>query len=282
VRKSKSVTYLYPDKSKSAYMKVYQERTSQVTAFYFTKDNISLVNEQDYSNNYCVYFLFDDSDDIQTKVYVGQSVNGINRISEHSKTKEFWSYAIMFVTDNNSFDKLTIDYLEYHYINKFKKSQLYTLENADPRSKEPNISQYDRPNLDNFIDQITFLLSCEGIVLDKKSNISKSTKYYYPSNKHKAKLFVDDGKFVLSKGSELKRPPESSKKWKDKQHYYKINNLIDSYISDGKAFEQDGKITTSVDLFFKAPSPVANIVTGQSENGWIFFKGLNELRKSDK
>lgn len=282
MKKSKSVTYLYPDKTKSAYMKVYQERTSQVTAFYFTKENITIVSEQDFSNNYCVYFLFDDSADIQTRVYVGQSVNGINRISEHSKTKDFWSYAIMFVTDNNSFDKLSIDYLEYYYINKIKKSQLYTLENTDLRNKEPNISQYDRPNLENFIEQITFLLSCEGIVLDKKTNISKSTKYYFPSNKHHAKLYVDDGRFVLAKGSILKRPPESSKNWKDKQHFSKINNLIDNYISDGKANEIDGNIITTVDLMFKAPSAAANIVTGQSENGWIFFKGLNELRNPKK
>jgi hypothetical protein len=41
---------------------------------------------------------------------------------------------------------------------------------------------------------------------------------YYPSKKYKAKLFVKDGKFILEKGSELKRSLESSKTWKNDRH----------------------------------------------------------------
>lgn len=63
-------------------------------------------------------------------VYIGQSINGAKRIEEHVKGKDFWSYAIMFVTDNNSFDKLSIDYLEYEFIQRFKKSS-YVLTNRD-------------------------------------------------------------------------------------------------------------------------------------------------------
>lgn len=279
---SKSVTYLYPLKEKAAFLKVYQERTSQITAFYFTKDYINVVKVQKYSDNYSVYFLFDDSDGEQSKVYVGQSVNGINRISEHSKTKSFWSYAIMFVTDNSSFDKLSIDYLEYHFINKIKYSNQYTLENSDLRTKEPNVSLYNLPNLRSFIEQIEFLLSCEGIVLDIENKKREHPKYYFPSTKYKAKLYVKDGKFILSKGSELRRPPVSSQQWKDKQHFSKMNDVIDDYIRNGKVLEKDSTLITLTDLAFKAPSPAANLVTGQSENGWTFFKELNQLRIGKK
>jgi hypothetical protein len=32
------------------------------------------------------------------------------------------------------------------------------------------------------------------------------------------------------------------------------------------------------DIPFDSPSTAANIVSGGSENGWVFFKGLNEIR----
>jgi hypothetical protein len=51
--------------------------------------------------------------------------------------------AILFVTDNNSFDKLSIDYLEYDFIQKFKASSCVLL-NKDLR---PNVSVYDFPNV---------------------------------------------------------------------------------------------------------------------------------------
>jgi hypothetical protein len=33
---------------------------------------------------------------------------------------------------------------------------------------------------------------------------------------------------------------------------------------------------------FNSPSLIAEIVSGQSKNGWSFFEGLNELRTLDQ
>ncbi|QUH31136.1 GIY-YIG nuclease family protein [Vallitalea guaymasensis] len=52
----------------------------------------------------------------------------------------------MFVTDNNSFDKLTIDYLEYKFIEKFKQSS-FSLTNKDMKEKKPIISVFDEARL---------------------------------------------------------------------------------------------------------------------------------------
>ena len=72
----KVVTYLYPDVVKASSVKVFQDRTNQIKAFYFTRDNIKLVEGLESATNYAVYFLFDESpDDEGTRVYVGQSKN---------------------------------------------------------------------------------------------------------------------------------------------------------------------------------------------------------------
>ncbi len=206
-----------------------------------------------------------------------QSANGIQRIEEHVRRKDFWTYGILFVTDNNSFDKLSIDYLEYEFIQRFKKSS-YVLTNKDLRLNKPNISVYDIPNIEAFITQIKFLLSAEGIDIDEQRDRNELIKYYYPPTKHNAKLFVKDGKFILAAGSEIKRPLESTKDWKDKNHYKRGNAIIDSYIENEKVKEMNGKLITQVNLAFKAPSAPADLITGLSENGWKFFKELEEIR----
>ncbi len=272
----KTITYLYPDVSNAANLKMYQDRTNQIKAFYFTRESYKQVYKLPCSLNYAIYFLFNDSED-ENLVYVGQSVNGIQRIDEHVRGKDFWSYAILFVTDNNSFDKLSIDYLEYEFIQRFKKSS-YVLTNRDLRLNKPNVSVYDIPNLESFINQIEFLLSAEGIDIDEQENSNELIKYYFPSMKHNAKLFVKDGKFILSARSEIKRPPESTKAWKDKNHYIRGNEVIDSYIENEKVKEVDGKLITQVNLAFRSPSAPADLITGLSENGWKFFKGLEEIR----
>ncbi|AMJ40232.1 GIY-YIG nuclease family protein [Anaerotignum propionicum] len=272
----KTITYLYPDEKNAANLKMYQDRTNQIKAFYFTRESYKKVYELPCSLNYAIYFLFNDSED-ESVVYIGQSVNGIQRIEEHVRRKDFWTYGILFVTDNNSFDKLSIDYLEYEFIQKFKKSS-YVLTNKDLRLNKPNISVYDIPNIETFISQIKFLLSAEGIDIDEQQDRNELIKYYYPPTKHNAKLFVKDGRFILAAGSEIKRPLESTKDWKDKNHYKRGNAIINSYIANEKVKEIDGKLITQVNLAFKAPSAPADMITGLSENGWKFFKELEEIR----
>lgn len=206
---------------------------------------------------------------------------GVKRIFEHINKKDFWSYCILFATDNNSFDKLTIDYMEYEFIKRFKKSS-FTLMNKDPRTNEPNVSMYDKPNILSYIKQIEFLLSAEGISLEESPTTKINEKFNYPKNKNfRATIFVKDGKFVLAKGSELHRPVETSAQWKTGNFFTRYNDVIDSYIEDGKVIEESGILKTTLDMSFNSPSHVAELISGQSTNGWLFFEGLNELRTMD-
>ena len=276
----KVVTYLYPDTEKAANLKVFQDRTNQIKAFYFTRDNIREVERLESGMNYAVYFLFDKSADGEmTKVYVGQSKNGANRMESHQANKLFWSYCLMFVTDNNSFDALTIDYMEYYFIQKLKKSSQFSLENRDMRTNEPNVSIYDRPTVMSYVDQISFLLRAEGI--DFSENTATITNHYYvpKSSKYKAKLFVKDGKFVLAAGSIISRPIESSKDWKDGGKFYnRFSSIVDDFVADGKIRPVESGYEAVVNLSFNSPSMASNLISGRAENGWLFFKGLNKLR----
>ncbi len=276
---AKSLNYVYPLDDDASSLKVFQNRTSPIKAFYFTKDQVKAVKELDHSNTCSIYFLFDNSETDEIRAYVGKSVNGIGRMDDHIRKKHFWSYGILFVSDNDSFDGLFIDYLEHIFINKFRKSR-YTLTNKDNRVSVPTLHMSDKPVVDAFIKEIEFLLSAEGITTTETVKINH--RGYEPVGKFTTLLYEQDGKFVLKKGSKLNRPSSSSQNWKKANHFERYTKMLDGYIKDGKAIEDNnGDITTLVDLVFNTPSTPAGLISGNSENGWTFFKDLNKTRKNN-
>lgn len=277
--RQKSITCIYPNREKAAHLKEFQDNTSPIRAFFFTRETINEAEALSYSRNPCIYFLFDDSNTDERKVYVGQSENGIQRIKNH-KTKGFWSNALLFVTDNNKFDKGAIDYLEQAFIQKVIKSS-FTCVNTMERNKQPNAKQSEEIVYKGYIEQIEFLLSTEGIFFKAIMQNFDGETYYTPVSstyRDKAKIFLSNDEFVLVAGSEIRRPKSATQTWNSSDFYNKLNEQINNYLADGKIKEENGVITALQNINFKSPSIVAKLISGGSENGWTFFEGLNDLR----
>lgn len=277
----KVVEYRYPKPDKPGSIKVIQDPVSQIVAYSFTRDELAFVEKEKHSKNSCVYFLIDYSDD-NDSIYVGQSSNGVERIKSHQKLKAFWTRCILFTTDNNSFNRNYIDYLEYYFIRKFINNSGFIISNTDKRVNEPSISLNVKTIAHQFAEQIEFLLASEGLNISSNAVTEPIDKVYEAPSAFDARIYFDGQKFVLLSGSEVNRPKESSKNWKDGKHYKRFNHLINQYIEDGKLQVLNGKTIAVTDIPFDSPSTAANIVSGRSENGWSFFKGLNELRDYTK
>lgn len=282
MKNTKTLMYLFPDYTKSGSLKVFQDVTSQIRGYYFKKSSIKEVEKLDYVNNYAVYFLFEDSGD-DPQVYIGQSENGISRIKSHVANKNFWNYCIMFVTDNNQFDKTCIDYLEWYFINLFKGT-VYNLDNAQERVKKPNVdASFTEPSILNYAYQIEFLLEANGIslnVLDNTSDISTS-KEYKSKGKFDGVLYIVDGKYVLKNGSVIRTANENTREYVDGGKFYerfttKFNELVES----GKAIEiSDTEAKLVEDLVCNSSSYAGALCTGRATNGWEFWEGLEDERE---
>lgn len=277
----KVVEYRYPKPDKPGSIKVIQDPVSQIVAYTFTRDELAFVEKEKHSKNSCVYFLIDYSDD-NDSIYVGQSSNGVERIKSHQKLKAFWTRCILFTTDNNSFNRNHIDYLEYYFIRKFINNSGFIISNTDKRVNEPSISLNVKTIVHQFAEQIEFLLASEGLNISSNAVTEPIDKVYEAPSAFDARIYFDGRKFVLLSGSEVNRPKESSKNWKDGKHYKRFNHLINQYIEDGKLQVLNDKTLAVTDIPFDSPSTAANIVSGGSENGWVFFKGLNEIRDNTK
>ena len=279
---AKTINILFPNENKADDIKIFQDQTSQIKGFYFKRSVLNDVKEYNEIENVCIYFLFNQSEDSKS-VYVGQSINGIERIKNHKSNKGFWSECILFTTNNNNFTKSTIDYLEYKFIETVKKG-LFEIENTDLRTNEPNINEFDAPTFLEYYDQINFLLKAMGYKLDEKE-ISRSSKVYYNRDKTSSLVF-QDGNFILLKGSKLKGIPQDSRKGTDDyvKQMRNIRNRQIQLLEQGKIelVSEDSDYVyykTIVDIEAKSASNIGSLCTGNPTNGYDFFVGLNEIRK---
>ena len=278
---ARAITYYYPDETAPSSLKVFQDRSSQIRGFFFTRDRLEDMAKVENAGNYAIYFLLGNDDDehpIPT-IYVGQSKNGAERIIDHKYKKSFWSHCIMFVSDNNAFDTNAIDYMEYYFIQKVVSAGVYVVENKDERKKKPNVSIYDQPAYDQYITQIEFLLQIEGVRLTLPAK-KIAEKYYKLRGKGpSAQAYFQEGKFYLEVGSII-RPSatksESMKSIMDRRKQQIAQLLAEKKIAPSK--DDDRCYEVLYPLSFKSPSTMAVFVLGRSANGWDEFVGIEELR----
>ena len=278
---ARAITYYYPDETAPSSLKVFQDRSSQIRGFFFTRDRLEDMAKVENAGNYAIYFLLGNDDDehpIPT-IYVGQSKNGAGRIIDHKYKKSFWSHCIMFVSDNNAFDTNAIDYMEYYFIQKVVSAGVYMVENKDERKKEPNVSIYDKPAYDQYVAQIEFLLQIEGVRLTLP--VKKIAEKYYKlrGKGPSAQAYFQEGKFYLEVGSII-RPSatksESMKSIMDRRKQQIAQLLAEKKIAPSK--DDDRCYEVLYPLSFKSPSTMAVFVLGRSANGWDEFVGIEELR----
>lgn len=278
---ARAITYYYPDETAPSSLKVFQDRSSQIRGFFFTRDRLEDMAKVENAGNYAIYFLLGNDDDehpIPT-IYVGQSKNGAGRIIDHKYKKSFWSHCIMFVSDNNAFDTNAIDYMEYYFIQKVVSAGVYMVENKDERKKKPNVSIYDQPAYDQYVAQIEFLLQIEGVRLTLP--VKKITEKYYKlrGKGPSAQAYFQEGKFYLEVGSII-RPSatksESMKSIMDRRKQQIAQLLAEKKIAPSK--DDDRCYEVLYPLSFKSPSTMAVFVLGRSANGWDEFVGIEELR----
>ena len=51
-----------------------------------------------------IYYLINENDENKiAQIYIGQTRNGVTRLDDHNRSKDFWNKAIMFLADNKTF-----------------------------------------------------------------------------------------------------------------------------------------------------------------------------------
>lgn len=299
----KAIRYTFLDENTPNELKTIQEAGSSIKGLSFTPRRINEMRKREGANNYAVYFLFSDETlAADSKIYIGQSKQGIARIDNHRREKKFWTRCFMFVTDNNSFDANAIDFLEYYFIHRFKKIEHYSLINTEQREKEPNLNEFDRTAYNKYIHEIEFLLRAEGVMLDapKKERASQKKKtkplphpkdtqplplqerHYFPwkSKAGQVQLYIEDGAFWIEAGALIPPPTTNTSQTKILETSQRLRREYEK--SKHLEARPEGGHLSLKPIAFKSPSAAAEFLRGRSTTGKEDFVGLQEFLSAEE
>ena len=220
-----------------------------------------------------IYYLINENDDNKiAQIYVGQTRNGILRLDDHNRSKDFWNKAIMFLADNKTFSLDMISGLEKFAIIKAQESKRYKVENTVVPKYE--IDEYDMASVEEIYDEIQFIMGTQGYKMDNVKSSTSSDIFHTTRNEISALGIYDGEKFQVLEGSQINinKPV----------HLARYNKQRAELLASGEISQVDGKYFLNITIEFNTPSGASDFVLGGSTNGWVEWKNsegktLNEI-----
>ena len=235
-------------------------------AYKIPRTYVNLCEDREDLNNTGVYFLFGVDDDTEEQqVYIGEAENILTRMRQHVAGKDFWQECVAFISKDNNLNKAHIKYLENHLYLLAKESKRYELLNGVVPT-EASISEMDRAEMDEFIDNMRLILSVLGHkVLEPTTSHSREKEQLFflkarsgvmATGKLSSEGFSVMKDSVISKNTAASIPQAALKKRRQ---------LMDKGVIDPEfRFTQDWP--------FSSPSLAAAVVAGYSINGLTAWK----------
>lgn len=220
-----------------------------------------------------IYYLINENDDNKiAQIYVGQTRNGILRLDDHNRSKDFWNKAIMFLADNKTFSLDMISGLEKFAIIKAQESKRYKVENTVVPKYE--IDEYDMASVEEIYDEIQFIMGTQGYKMNNVKSSTSSDIFHTTRNGISALGIYDGEKFQVLEGSQINinKPV----------HLARYNKQRAELLASGEISQVDGKYFLNITIEFNTPSGASDFVLGGSTNGWVEWKNsegktLNEI-----
>ena len=211
-----------------------------------------------------IYYLINDEAGAISRLYVGQTQQGILRLDDHNAKKDFWNKAILFLSDDTqSFSLDNMSALEKFAIDQATASKRYSVENkVDPRYE---INQYQKPTIEQIYEEIAFVMGTFGYQIEDRDDTLADFKLFYTSRRGiRARGIYRGDQFDVLDGSpvDLKVKPKIVKHQKLREELLASGDLV----KDGEM----GKLLKTVS--FPSPSGAADFVLGGSNNGWVEWK----------
>ena len=210
-----------------------------------------------------IYYLINENDDNKiAQIYVGQTRNGILRLDDHNRSKDFWNKAIMFLADNKTFSLDMISGLEKFAIIKAQESKRYKVENTVVPKYE--IDEYDMASVEEIYDEIQFIMGTQGYKMDNVKSSTSSDIFHTTRNGISALGIYDGEKFQVLEGSQINinKPV----------HLARYNKQRAELLASGEISQVDGKYFLNITIEFNTPSGASDFVLGGSTNGWVEWK----------
>ena len=236
---------------------------STMTTYVIPRTLLSEAKKLSGINRPGIYYLISENDNKIAQIYIGQTRNGVSRLDDHNRSKNFWNKAIMFLADNKTFSLDMISGLEAFAISKAHESNRYKVENAVNPKYE--IDEYDLPLIEEVYEEIKFIMATQGYKMENAKSTLNETNVLHTTRNGITAFGVYDGEcFEVLEGSEiyLAKPVNIEKYNVQRKELLDNGNIV--YI--------DNKYILKTTLTFNSPSGASDFVIGGSTNGWTEWK----------
>lgn len=237
---------------------------STMTTYVIPRPLLSEAKKLTGINRPGIYYLISENDDNKiAQIYIGQTRNGVSRLDDHNRSKDFWNKAIMFLADSKTFSLDMISGLEAYAINKATEAKRYKVENTvNPRYE---IDEYDLPLIEEVYEEIKFIMATQGYKMENSPNTLNEANILHTTRNSVHALGIYDGdQFEVLEGSQI----DMSRKC----HSEKVEKQRQTAVQNGNIIKNGEKYILNVSIPFTSPSTAAMFVLGGSTNGWVEWK----------
>lgn len=243
-------------------IRIYMRHLSTIKAFVIPRLYLAEAKKLTGVDNPGVYFLINDETGSLSKIYIGQTRNGISRLDDHNSKKDFWNKAILFLADSQHFTLNIISGLEKYAIQKAIDANRYQVDNkAVPKYQ---ISEYDLPQVEEIYEEIEFIMGTLGFRMNDSSAQSNQEIFTTSRRGVVAKGVYSGESFDVLPGSEI----DLTKAVNIESYNAKRQECL----KEGTITETDGKYYLTKIVSFRTPSGASDFVLGGSTNGWVEWK----------
>lgn len=101
------------------------------------------------------------ADDLPT-IYIGQADGVKNRLESHYNSKDFWNWAIVFVSTGGGLNRAHVTWLEYALVNRAHQTKGCHLDNGNV-PQEPAMTEAEKADTQGFMKEILQILPLVGL-----------------------------------------------------------------------------------------------------------------------
>lgn len=241
-----------------------RRQLSTMTTYVIPRPLLSEAKKITGINRQGIYYLINENEENKiAQIYIGQTQNGISRLDDHNRSKDFWNKAIMFLADSKTFSLDMISGLEKYAIIKAHEAKRYKVENAVHPKYE--IDEYALPLIEEVYGEIQFIMATQGYKMDNAKQTLNVANILHTTRKGIKAFGIYDGeKFEVLDGSEV----DFSKA----VYHDKYNLQRQALLSKGEISLVGSKYILNITLEFKSPSGASDFILGGSTNGWVEWK----------
>ena len=236
---------------------------STMTTYVIPRPLLSEAKKLTGINRPGIYYLIGENEDNKiAQVYIGQTRNGVSRLDDHNRSKDFWNKAIMFLADSKTFSLDMISGLEAYAIERAAESKRYNVVNTvNPKYA---IDEYDLPLIEEVYEEIKFIMATQGYKLENAQSLNEANVLHTTKNGVQAFGIYNGEKFEVLEGSDV----DMSRRC----HADKMELQRQTAIANGAILSVGDKYKLTVSVSFSSPSSAAMFVLGGSQNGWTEWK----------